>query len=125
MLSCYTFLFLHTLYQRRLSLFTTKELQSIDRSYFNVIQATCICVTLQSKNTKHFWHILHEEYPHFKTCQVSHKHNYSDAYHQHRNQPTLKKAIEEIKSHDEFQINARDKQKRTRHNMLAAGQKLA
>lgn len=106
-------------------MFTTKELQSIDRSYFNVIQATCICVTLQSKNTKHFWHILHEEYPHFKTCQVSHKHNYSDAYHQHRNQPTLKKAIEEIKSHDEFQINVRDKQKRTRHNMLAAGRKLA
>lgn len=105
-------------------MFTTKELQSIDRSYFNVIQANYISVTLQSKNTKHFWHILHEEYPNFKTCQISHKHNYSDSYHKHRNQPTLKKAIEEIKSHDDYQLNVRVKQKRTRHNSVAAGQKL-
>lgn len=89
-----------------------------------MIQA--ICVTLQAKNTRHYCPILHEEYPHFKTGQISHKHNYSDAYHSHRNQPVLKKAMEEIKSHDDFQITVRDKQKITRYNnYIAAGQKLA
>ena len=90
-------------------MFTPKELHDIDRNYFNVIQANAICVTLQSKNTKHFWHILHEEYPTHKSCQISHKHNFSDSYHSHRNQPSLKRAIEEIQSHDTFQLNGRIK----------------
>lgn len=106
-------------------MFTQKEIQSIDHSYFNVIFAGCFSITLQSKNTKHYWCIQHEEYPNFSTCRISHKHNYSDPFHSHRNRPNLNKAIQDIKSHDDFQINVRDKQKRPRHNMLAAGQKLA
>jgi hypothetical protein len=92
-------------------LFSQKELRGIDHSYFNILQANCFSVTLQSKNTKHYWHIIHQEYPAFKSCQVTHKHNLSDEYHSHRNQPTLEKAIQEIKSHDDFQINVRDKEK--------------
>lgn len=105
-------------------MFSQKELSSIDRRYFNVIQASCYCVTLQSKNTKHYWHILHEEYPSFKTCQITHKHNRSDEYHPHRNQPTLQKAIQEIKSHDNFQINVRDKEKRARRKPSAASSEI-
>lgn len=93
-------------------MFTNEELNKIDRRYFNVIQATCYSVTLQSKNTKHYWHILHEEYSSFKTCQIEHKHNYSDSYHKHRNQPTLAEAIKEIQSHDCYQINVRNKKKK-------------
>ena len=106
-------------------MFTQKELRSIDSSYFNIIQASCYCVTLQSKNTKHYWHILHEEYPHFKTCQITHKHNYSDEYHSHRNQPNLAKAIKDIKSHDDYQINVRDKEKRARRNYQQQAQKIS
>ena len=101
-------------------MFTQKEIQSIDRSYFNVIFAGCYSITLQSKNTKHYWCIQHEEYPTFKTCQITHKHNRSDEYHPHRNQPTLQKAIQERKSHDNFQINVRDTEKRARRKQSAA-----
>ena len=40
-------------------MFTTDELKSIDRTYFHIINAACYCVTLQSKNTNHYWHIIH------------------------------------------------------------------
>jgi hypothetical protein len=75
-------------------LFSPKEISSIDRSYFNIVQANSLSVTLQSKNTKHYWHILHQE------------------YHSHKSQPNLKKALQEIKNHDAFQLNIRDKEKR-------------
>lgn len=101
---------------------TLKDLDNIDRNYFNIIHATSLCVTLQSKNTRHYWHILYEEYPHFKTYQIFHKHNEFDAYHFQKNQCSFLKAIETIKAHDNFQINVRNKQRRTHHNhSIAAG----
>ena len=106
-------------------MFTQKELNMIDRSYFNVLQASSYAVTLQSKNTKHYWHILHEEYPNFSSCSISHKHNYSDEYHPHKHQPTLKQALRAIRSHDSYQINVRDKQKRARHRYMQQAQDLA
>lgn len=106
-------------------MFTQKDIQSIDRSYFNVIFAGCYSITLQSKNTKHYWCIQHEEYPKFSTCRISHKHNYSDQFHSHRNRPNLKKAIQDIKSHDDFQINVRDKEKRARHIRLQQAHKIS
>ena len=106
-------------------MFTQKDIQSIDRSYFNVIFAGCYSITLQSKNTKHYWCIQHEEYPTFSTCRISHKHNYSDQFHSHRNRPNVKKAIQDIKSHDDFQINVRDKEKRARHIRLQQAHKIS
>jgi hypothetical protein len=88
-------------------MFTAKELNKIDRHYFNVIQAGCYCVTLQSKNTQHYWHITHLEYPAFTSCQIEHKHNYSDSYHQHGHSKTLAQALQSIKAHDAFQLNGR------------------
>lgn len=102
-------------------MFTQKELEGIDRNYFNIIKASCFCVTLQSKNTRHYWHIVHIEYPTFQTCQIYHNHNRFGPYHQHHNRPTLEKAIKDIKSHDDFQINVRDKKKRARRKLYEAG----
>ena len=36
-------------------MFTAEELKNIDRAYFHIIDAGCYCVTLQSKNTDHYW----------------------------------------------------------------------
>ena len=41
-------------------MFTTKQLKSIDRSYFHVFDASPICVTLKSKNTRHYWKVSNE-----------------------------------------------------------------
>lgn len=95
-------------------MFSQKDIKSIDRSYFNVISAGCYCIVLQSKNSKHYWSINHEEYSHFSTCRVCHKHNYSDPFHPHRNRPNLQSALADIRSHDSYQINVRDKEKARR-----------
>ena len=94
-------------------MFSEKELNSIDCKYFNIIQAGCYAVTIQSKNTKHYWHIIHESYPTYESCHIEHKHKYSDEYHIHRNQPTLSKAIKEIKKHDKYQLTFRNKKSRS------------
>ena len=39
-------------------MFTTEELQAIDREYFTVIVADAYDVTLISNNTKHVWYII-------------------------------------------------------------------
>lgn len=88
-------------------MFTNKDLSYIDKNYFNIIMAGCFCVTLQSKNTKHYWHIIHYSYPSFQTCTIEHKHNYGDAFHAHGNRPTLKSAIESIMEHDYYHMNVR------------------
>ena len=42
-------------------MFTTEELQSIDRKYFTVIVADAYDVTLISNNTRHVWYIHNVE----------------------------------------------------------------
>ena len=40
-------------------------------------------------------------------CLVYHKHHINHPYHSHSRCGTLRKAIRDIKSHDEFQLNGR------------------
>ena len=88
-------------------MFTQEDIDIIDSEYFKVLSASGHCVTLYSKCSGHYWHIIHQDYSNFKSCQIWHKHNFSDAFHAHRNQPTLQKAISEIKEHDNYHINVR------------------
>lgn len=90
-------------------MFTTNELSAIDPSYFRILQAGAYCVTLQSKNTRHYWHLIAEDGQHYSSCQISHKHHYEDPYHRHRNRPDLKSALHEICSHDTFHIKRQKK----------------
>ena len=89
------------------AMFAMKELQQIDRTYFNIINAGCYSVTLQSKNTKHYWHILHQQYRTFATCKIQHKHKESDAFHEQCSAPTLKDALDRIKEHDSYHLFVR------------------
>ncbi len=86
---------------------TDEELNLIDKDYFNVLQAGGFTISLQSKNTGHYWFLVVEEFPTFRHFKVSHRHNRTDAFHAHRDAPNLKTAIERIKAHDEFQIQGR------------------
>lgn len=88
-------------------MFTTEELQSIDRKYFMVIVADAYDVTLISNNTRHVWHIHNVELADRNLCLVYHKHHISHSYHSHSRCGTLRRAIRDIKSHDEFQLNGR------------------
>ena len=88
---------------------TNKELKQIDRNYFHIIQASGFAIYLQSKNTKHFWGIMLAEYPTFRNFQIYHKHNQHDAYHRHKDAPTVSVALEGIVGHDKFQMNGRRK----------------
>jgi len=55
-------------------MFTTEELQAIDRKYFTVIVADAYDVTLISNNTKHVWYIHNVELKDRNLCLVYHKH---------------------------------------------------
>ena len=88
-------------------MFTTEELQAIDRKYFTVIVADAYDVTLISNNTKHVWYIHNVELKDRNVCLVYHKHKISRPYHSHSRCGTLRRAIRDIKSHDQFQLNGR------------------
>ena len=94
------------------AMFTMKELMQIDRTYFNIINAGCYSVTLQSKNTKHYWHILHQQYRTFATCKIQHKHKQSDAFHEQCSAPTLRDALDGIKEHDSYHLFVRCAEKK-------------
>ncbi len=93
-------------------MFTTTELKSIDQTYFHIINAGCYAVTLQSKNTKHYWHIVHQQYPTFVSCRIQHKHKEAYPFHDQGSALDLKQAIEEIKSHDQYHLHERPKKKK-------------
>lgn len=88
-------------------MYTQQELDSIDRKYFAVIVADQYDVTLMSRNTRHVWQLHNVELPDGDITVVFHKHRVSDQYHTHSRSRTLKRAIRDIKSHDEFQLNGR------------------
>ncbi len=88
-------------------MFTTEELQAIDRKYFTVIVADAYDVTLISNNTRHVWYIHNVELMDRNLCLVYHKHKINHPYHSQARYGALRKAIKDIKSHDQFQLNGR------------------
>ena len=88
-------------------MFTQQELDSIDKKYFAVIIADQYDVTLMSKNTHHVWQLHNVELPDGEVTVVFHKHHASDPYHTHSRSRSLGRAIRDIKSHDQFQLNGR------------------
>ena len=88
-------------------MFTTEELKSIDRNYFTVIVADADDVTRNSNKTRHDGYIHSVEQKDRNLCLVYHKHQINHPYHSHSRCGTLRRAIRDIKSHDEFQLNGR------------------
>ncbi len=92
-------------------MYTQQELAAIDRSYFAVIVADEYDVTLMSLNTRHMWQLHNVELPDGAVTVVFHKHHVSDPYHTHSRSRSLGRAIRDIRSHDQFQLNGRRKVK--------------
>lgn len=88
-------------------MFDGEELKQVDASYFNIIIAEDRDVTLQSKNTGHFWYLHCTEYPTNEACVIFHKHRFKHPYHQHGSAKTLKQAVKSIQKHDAWQLNGR------------------
>lgn len=88
-------------------MFQANDMQMLDKSYFNIILRGDYDVTIQSKNTGHFWYIHNPEYPGEDACVIFHKHNASLPYHQHGRAGDLRQAIRSIQGHDVFQMNGR------------------
>ena len=87
--------------------FMEREIESLKKKFEVVIVANEYDITLVSNNTHHVWYIHNVELPDRELCIVFHKHKASHPYHNHSWCGTLKKAIKDIKSHDQFQLNGR------------------
>ena len=84
---------------------TPKQLKAIDITYFTILASGSFTVTLQSRNTGHCWHILFQEYPHFKSCLIYHTHHKGSPYHRHGHSPSLPGCIRQIKRHDAYWLS--------------------
>lgn len=88
-------------------MFNVENLSKLDMHYFNVIVANDRDVTIQSKNTGHYWYLHCTEYPNEGSCVIFHKHEYKHPYHLHGRSHTLSQAIKSIKGHDKWQLKYR------------------
>lgn len=77
----------------------------LDASYFNSILTGDYDVTIQLKNTEHYWYLHNTEYPAEESCIIFHMHKASHSYHRHGKSENLRQAIKSIKGYDVFQMN--------------------
>ena len=85
-------------------MFEQKSLDKIDGDYFNIIIADSQDVTIQSRNTGHYWYLHNPESPEEGTVIIFYKHKFYHSYHQHGRANTLRLAVRGIKSHDEWKM---------------------
>ena len=78
-------LWLHGLQQKGVPMFDEESLRKIDSTYFNIILADDRDVTIQSRNTGHYWYLHCAGYPTEQALVIFHKHRFNHPYHQHKN----------------------------------------
>lgn len=91
-------------------MFTKQDIRKLDKRYFHIVSTGAYGITLQSKSTRHYWYIMNQDYGFFSSCLIYHSHHGRTNYHRHGHAPTLQKAVDNIVSHDAFQLNGRKKQ---------------
>jgi len=90
-------------------LFNTEDLKCLDSQYFNIILIDDYDVTIQSRNTGHWWYIHNTGYPTDGATIIFHRHRGNQPYHNHGKANTLRQAVRGIKSHDKWQMGGRKK----------------
>ena len=90
----------------RRNMFTLQQLNTIDRVYFHVFEASPLSVTLKSKNTRHFWKVNIEG----NKTVLYHSHQGDGNYHVQCMVKGLDSAIKKVKEHDHFQLRHRKKE---------------
>lgn len=92
-------------------MFDTKDLDVISQEYFNIICISEYDITVQSKNTGHYWYLHNVTQPNANACVIFHKHRYFHPYHLHGKSKTLRQAIRNIQNHDKWQLQREYKRK--------------
>lgn len=88
------------------SVFTIQEIVAFFDNYFRQIEWDSDCLEVMSKNTGHYWLIIHidrEDVP----IMLLHKHESYQNYHKQCNCETVHSAIRKIKKHDEYVLKFR------------------
>ena len=88
-------------------MFKEEDLQALDSEYFSIITKNEHDVTIQSRNTGHWWYLHNTEYPTEGFTLIYHKHRFTHPYHEHGKARTLRQAVRSIKGHDRWQIDGR------------------
>ena len=88
-------------------MFDTRQFDKISPQYFNIILLSKHDVTIQSRNTGHYWYLHNTDYPVEGNCVIFHKHKASHPYHLHGSARTLQQAVRSIRKHDQWQMNGR------------------
>lgn len=88
-------------------MFDTRQFEKINPQYFNIIMLSEHDVTVQSRNTGHYWYLHNTDYPSEGNCVIFHKHKASHPYHLHGRAGTLTQAVSGIKKHDKWQMRGR------------------
>lgn len=102
---------------------TSTDYQIIDRTYFDIIEATPFYVVLRSKSTGHFWHLLEQDFLKGRSFYVSHKHHAMDFFHPQTCRRSIKSCCQYIKNHDEYHLIRKSrKKKRKPHRDHKGGQ---
>lgn len=90
----------------------SRDFMLIDRNYFNVLQSSVFSVTVQSRNTGHYWHIVPFEYvPGKISCIIYHNHHYGMDYHARGHGGSLQDCLIKIMSHDTYQLRKNEERK--------------
>lgn len=79
-------------------MFDTRQFKKINPQYFNIIMLNEHDVTVQSRNTGHYWYLHNTDYPTEGNCVIFHKHKASHPYHLHGRAGTLPQAVRSIKN---------------------------
>lgn len=88
-----------------------EQLCVIDNRYFNIISMDEIDITIQSKNTGHYWYLHSTGLSGDNAYVVYHKHRYNHPYHHHGYGNSLKQAIGSIQSHDTWLLKGKNHNK--------------
>lgn len=102
-------------------MFEQKSLDRIDGDYFNIIIADSQDVTIQSRNTGHYWYLHCSEYPTEEALIIFHKHRFEDGYHKHGHARSLRQAIKSTAGTiDEDVMKALASKDMTQNRLIAA-----
>ncbi len=89
-------------------MFNAKDINKIDKRYFDVIYTTCYNIKIRSRNTQHLWTIHSKDLNHnISSIEVWHQHKDEDRPHIQRGLHPLSvmEAQKLIKEHDKYVLS--------------------
>ena len=90
-------------------MFSTSEKRQLGDKYFIIIREEERYIEVKSKNTGHCWMIFKKTYDRDKPVVLYHKHKTNDEwYHEHWKTWTVKSAVQNIKSHDNYVMEMKE-----------------